>query len=60
VPEGRPAWCPGLVRGWYRYAHGWSASVQYSVGPGYTRLATFPAEHVRQAEPPSDGAPHSP
>ena len=54
VPNAEPAWFPGFVRGWYRYADGWKASVQYSIGSGSNYLATFSAEHVRQAEAPTD------
>jgi hypothetical protein len=51
---------PGFVRGWYRYADRWEASVQYSA-PAETRdgttfpsnhLATFPADQIRQTEVP--------
>jgi hypothetical protein len=55
--DGQPIWCPGLVRGWYRYSHGWSASVQYSVQPGSDRLATFPVDQLRKVETPGDEAP---
>lgn len=54
------AWVPGFVRGWYRYADRWEASVQYSA-PAETRdgttfpsnhLATFPTDQIRQTEVP--------
>jgi hypothetical protein len=53
VPDAEPTWFPGFVRAWFRYADGWSASVQYSIGPGSNYLATFPPEHFRKAELPT-------
>jgi hypothetical protein len=44
-------WQPGFVRGWYRYADGWRASVQYFTELGSNSLAVFSAE-PRQVEVP--------
>lgn len=46
-------WHPGFVRGWYRYADGWKASVQYSTQPGSNYLRTFPADQLRVAKQPT-------
>ena len=43
-------WWPGELRAWFSNDDGtWRANVGYSTGPGENRLATVPAEAVRQA-----------
>lgn len=43
------AWHSGELRAWYQAEAGWTAMVQYNVGPGMTYLERVASDRVRPA-----------